>query len=280
MRPGNIQRNRSGFTLVELLVVIGIIAVLLSILLPTVAGARSSARQTQCMNNLRQWGQAFHMYASQYRGTLPMDGGDGDKPTAPIGKWEDASLWINAIPPMVASKAYVQLQDDDTSGLRRLAIEGDNSLFVCPDTSNAIGIPGKDTIDAGGYFMMWGLTPTGVPQQRRTFITYAINSKMNSGKPVKITSLRPAANVVLMAEKRMRPLEIPEADINANKNLGRVKGDWQRFAGRHKKGGYLLFADGHITYYTNKQVSHPATEAQNNWNQANEVVWNPFGVAN
>jgi prepilin-type N-terminal cleavage/methylation domain-containing protein/prepilin-type processing-associated H-X9-DG protein len=65
--------RRRGFTLIELLVVIAIIAILIALLLPAVQQARESARRTQCRNNMKQLGLAFHNYHDIHK-RFPMAG--------------------------------------------------------------------------------------------------------------------------------------------------------------------------------------------------------------
>lgn len=70
VRPYTVRTSR-GFTLVELLVVIGIIAVLISLLLPMLSRVQMQAKDTACKANLRSIGQAVVMYVNDHRGFLP-----------------------------------------------------------------------------------------------------------------------------------------------------------------------------------------------------------------
>ena len=101
---GRAVRARAGFTLIELLVVVAIIALLISILLPTLKKARDQARRTQCGVNIGQWGKALATYATENNDVLPKswpDSGngtsDGGTPWSGRpglgGPWSNGSTW-------------------------------------------------------------------------------------------------------------------------------------------------------------------------------------------
>ncbi len=83
--------KRRGFTLIELLVVIAIIAILAAILFPVFAQAREKARQTACLNNLKQLGTSLAMYRSDYDGRDPGPAAGSCPGLSSWGQWFPAA---------------------------------------------------------------------------------------------------------------------------------------------------------------------------------------------
>jgi prepilin-type N-terminal cleavage/methylation domain-containing protein len=291
---------QSGFTLVELLVVIGIIALLIAILMPALSKARAASQETVCMNNLRQLCLGMHLYADSNQGFMALDGGTGDASgkesitlatvgTNSAGKsvsaslcWDDTALWWNGITPMINLPSYYDMQ----TGNSPLPAAYGKSVFICPTGGEAVPATGGSTVDtvANGYFMLHGCPPgsggTGdlvLP----TYISYVINSKLNTSQaPVKLSQCSPASLVVLFVEKRMEPGEIPKTDSNYNKNISQLKCDPKRFTARHRHGGYLGFTDGHVGWFLNTDLNTTHTDPDGttgDYNNQTLALWNPFG---
>ena len=124
---------RTGFTLVELLVVIGIIALLIGILLPTLSRARGAAKDLVCLSNMRQQGMGIVMYTEAHKGILPYGYWDGSPPLQGFvgNKAGDWGLLILSY--LNEGAAETNYEDN--------ALLGDNharTLFRCPEaiTSN------------------------------------------------------------------------------------------------------------------------------------------------
>jgi len=120
---------RVGFTLVELLVVIGIIAVLIGILLPALGRARAQARNVQCGSNLRQIGLALQMYVNQNKGSLP----PGFLIVDPNASPNTVINWTSLLCGMMDKTGKVTNASSDTAGGTNT--HGFRRTMLCPEVS-------------------------------------------------------------------------------------------------------------------------------------------------
>lgn len=94
--PRRLRARLSAFTLIELLTVIAIIGILASIIVPTVGKVRQTARNAQCVSNLRQWAQAIQLYAGENKGVYFTQGRYPDDTSSSLS-WASANsnpaLW-------------------------------------------------------------------------------------------------------------------------------------------------------------------------------------------
>jgi prepilin-type processing-associated H-X9-DG protein len=283
--------------LVELLVVIGIIALLVAILLPALSKARLAGQAVVCQSNMQQMGIGLRLYCEANRQWVPAAGEDGDV-GAPLtladnNGWASEFLWINAVSRATFGKTYDQLQLDAAAGGPPIPIDGMHHVLVCPSAPRAsasVTSSDFDGVSSDGYFLMYGNINTSGSlsvQIRKTFVCYAMNYKLfGSTKAIgKITQIRDPADTCVIFEKRTSIAEVAVSDDayyaamggGTNKILGtavgRFRGDWRRFTSRHSKGGFILFADGHVGQALLHDVLTPSVPGQD-WNKPARLIWN------
>jgi prepilin-type N-terminal cleavage/methylation domain-containing protein/prepilin-type processing-associated H-X9-DG protein len=141
-------RPTFGFTLVELLVVIGIIALLISILLPALGAARRQGRAVKCLASLRELGNAFQMYSIEFKGYWPVAvhaTGNTQFPTAVEMRWPDLIA-------RYVTKATDIQKYDDINKVRQNSV-----IWGCPEWAKAL--ENDDTTLSDKVRVGYGMNP-------------------------------------------------------------------------------------------------------------------------
>lgn len=235
---------RVGFTLVELLVVITIIAVLVSMLLPVITRAKAAARSVQCNNNLRQLAVGMSLYvmeARAYQGfytyfSLPEQG---------KGTFEAAATIVRWLP-------YLQ---------------GNHRLFYCP-AQRPLTVPATypglirlsmdDPLSYG-----WNVMGTGGNSPPRKDLGLGPRWKDDVCIAISENQVAAPANMIAMSDN---------SSGTHNDFIIAPNNDWVEWkpGTRHEAGVNLAYCDGHVGYGKTKVIIAPNDQARQHWNNDNQ----------
>lgn len=215
--------NKSGFSLMELLVLIAIIMILVAILMPALSQSKSRTQGIGCLNNLRQLSTCWHLYASDYNDLLV--------PNNNIAGAAPGPSWCQGTGILETNTTLIE------SGLL-FGYNRSTALYRCPaDASTVVSLSG---------------TPLSQLRNRSYNLSQSVNGNPTAWLAMHIPSFKklsmingptPSKCLVFIDENEDTMLDSHFGMPTAN--YGNTNQWWDMPANRHGQGANLLFADSH-----------------------------------
>ena len=247
----NVGSGRRGFTLVEILVVVAVIAVLVGLLMPTLSVARQSAQRVRCLSTLRQMGMAAHLYLNDsHDHYLPVKWGYDPNPQPP---WPPvpAGTVPSVVPHLVWPNNPLFRKH---MGLTFMKNQRVPAQYVCPAATLA-----WDSADRNGYLIgrSYGYNTTTLNSWANPPTFYMGHLRRAVRSPHTKLMFVDATDWVVGQGGSARWDQFGEAyEPPPNSKLGIT-------AYRHRRGANIVFFDAHAEWWPKKAII------------GNAMLWNP-----
>ena len=258
------MKRRSGFTLLELLVVMGMILVLLSVLMPTFSTMREQARRTICLSNQRQIFIACLLYANDHGGQMPA----GNATLTP-GYGIDATYVVNADLPLGTAQLVGGLVNAFDGGrltgnyIGNAAVVG--RLFYCPSWKHPFFELDKKYTCGIGEYGGWTSTGASLP---RNFVGISYNYRSTFTNGSSATAFNPPATWL--------PRPASTAVLSDHWYLWLYDNVWYGQYSHRGLGYNTVYLDGHSAWKPDQDLFMYTSPVDNgNW-AAMEARWRSF----
>ena len=252
-----------GFTLVELLVVIGIIALLIGILMPSLNKARQAALTIKCGANLRNMGNALVMYVNESK-HFPGHARVGDGSTI-------YAVWPTRLRRYLNNDQGVFHCPAQESGFEWQRVTGSGGGFA----TNADDYYGYDpgelllnvfTVPFSYGYNDWGIQPSGqgsIPVDQQRGLGGDLRTKDRNLREMKASRVKSSSDMIAIADNT--------ADGVWDYNIDPLDNQRAEWPGKiHNRGANVLFVDGHVQWYAQKDLVNMAdSNMRRLWNNDN-----------